>query len=91
MSFVLSVVDLHRNPYSPKTHTPGPLPRGMGYIRVDCTSAKSGSLPRQDNIKYYVIYCIFYILHLGNGLKTPIFENVMLLSTKLQPDPSRPP
>ena len=28
--------NLHHNPYSAKTHTPGPIPRGMGYIRVDC-------------------------------------------------------
>ena len=57
---------------------------------VACTSAELGSLPGQDNVKYYVIYCIFYILHLGNAVKTLIFENAMLLSTKLQPDPSCP-
>ena len=38
MSFVLSVVNLHHNPYSAKTHTPGPILRGMGYIRVDCNT-----------------------------------------------------
>ena len=58
---------------------------------VACTSAELGSLPGQDNVKYYVIYCIFYILHLGNAVKTPIFENAMLLSMKLQPDSSHPP
>ena len=60
-------------------------------VSVTCTSAELESLPGQDNVKYYVIYYILYILHLGIAVKTPIFENAMWLSMKLQPDPSCPP
>jgi len=30
--------NLHRNPYSLITHTPQPIPRGMGYKGVYCTT-----------------------------------------------------